>query len=171
MTTNYVRSERNTERTNRVQNTENTYNDRFLITANNIEMIKEANLMCLRNKKTGRVENVSYTEHGLTWTFDKLGLPLYYKYPNTVFSSSGYATATFKGTFEKNPNMIVEPFIPVNHVDSEGRMNVGAQKSEITFVAKALRLMAPMNMGGEKSETISEVRNRIALELDKAAVV
>lgn len=172
MTTNY-RTNDTRNRSNRIENTKNnqtSYPESLVISELHKKMTEEANLVCLRNKHTGRIENVSYTEQGLVWTFDKLGRPLYYKYPNTVFTSSGYMTAAFRGTFEKNPDMIVEKFIPINHIDADGRMNFSLQKAEVTFVSKALRLMAPMNIDkGEEIESITDMRARINADIEKVA--
>jgi len=77
-------------------------------------------------------------------------------------------TTSFRGTFEKNPDMVVEPFIPRNHINEEGYMNRSLQKAEITFVSKALRLMAPMNLDkGEVVESIMDARTRILDEIEK----
>jgi hypothetical protein len=166
MNTNTTYTARNTRNTSTRTNSTNTdsrstYPSSLIISDLDVRIITEGNLVCLRNKKTGRVENVSYSEQGLTFTFDKIGLPLYYKYPNTVYTSSGYFTAQFKGTMEKNPNMLAEQFIPKNHVDETGRMNYGAQSSEVFFVAKALRLLSPMNGPGE---TITEIKARMTAD-------
>jgi len=148
-----------TARTNNTNTTtRQSYPSTLVISELDQQLIKEANLVCLRNKKTGKVENVSYTEGGLIYTFDKIGLPLYYKHPNTIFTSAGYFTPQFRGTMELNPNMIVEKFIPKNHIDESGRMNYGAQSAEVFFLAKALRLMTPMNGAGE---TVSEIKARM----------
>lgn len=148
-----------TSRTNNMNtSTRTSYPSTLVISELDQQLIKEANLVCLRNKKTGKVENVSYTESGLVYTFDKIGLPLYYKHPATVYTSSGYFTPQFRGTMELNPNMIVEQFIPKNHIDESGRMNYGAQSAEVFFLAKALRLMTPMNGAGE---TVSEIKARM----------
>lgn len=172
MTTNYRTDTKNT-RNNRIETTKNnstSYPESLVISELHKKMTEEANLVCLRNKHTGRIENVSYTEAGLTWTFDKLGRPIYYKYPNTVYTSSGYMSASFRGTFEKNPDMVVEQFIPINHIDADGRMNFSLQKAEVTFVSKALRLMAPMNTDkGEEVESITDMRARISADIEKVA--
>lgn len=64
--------------------------------------------------------------------------------------------------------MIVEPFIPRNHISEEGFMDRSLQKAEITFVSKALRLMAPMNLDrGEIVESISDARNRILSDIEE----
>lgn len=64
MTTNY-RNERRFPRANGITSANNGYPVALVISNININLIKEANLVCLRNKHTGRIENVSFTEQGL----------------------------------------------------------------------------------------------------------
>jgi len=64
MTTNYRNNSRS-PRANGITSATNSYPTALVISEVNTSLIKEANLVCLRNKHTGRVENVSFTEQGL----------------------------------------------------------------------------------------------------------
>lgn len=132
----------------------------LVITPEKIALLKEKELMCMRDQ-WGRLLNVSYTEEGLRWTFDKLGRPMYYTYPNTVFTNYGYLNARFVGTMEKNPYVTIEKFVPVNHYNENGTINLSKQKAEILYLDKALRIIFPMNETTGTSENIQDGLKRI----------
>lgn len=110
--------------------------------------------MCLRDKRTKQIYNVSYTEAGLVHTFQaKNGAPLYYNPQTTYYSTStnSYFNPSFKGKKDKNPAVYVEKYVPMNHFGPNGLTLHRMQTAEIFFAAKAQRLAMPMNSVGEKN--------------------
>jgi hypothetical protein len=108
----------------------------------------ENNLVCLRDKRTKQIYNVSYTEAGLMHTFtSKNGAPVYFNPDTTWYSTStnNYFTPKFSGKKDKNPNVVVEKFIPMNHLDKNGVTLSRLQTAEFFMVSKAQRLVLPMN--------------------------
>jgi hypothetical protein len=135
-----------------------SYTHTLVITPEKKALIEEQKFKCIRDN-TGKLLNVSYTEEGLKWTFDKFGRPLYYSFPETVFTNYGYLNARFVGTMQINPNITIEDYSPTNHFDSKDRLIIHKQKAEVLYCDKALRLMFPMN--GGNIESLEAATNRI----------
>lgn len=102
--------------------------------------IQDRNLVVMRTKK-GQALNVSYTQEGLKWTTDLDGNLLYYKDCRLKHKEviPGVWRPYIDGSGERNPNIIIEAFIPRDH------QNPYHQSAEYKACNKALRLLYTNN--------------------------
>lgn len=106
------------------------------------QFVKDNNLYVLRERRSGRALNVSYSEDGLRWTVNKLGRSLYYRDAIMRLNSKTKfpELVTKRKTLEKNRDVFVEKFIPKNHWKPNGKLNIANQVAELLWIDKALRL-------------------------------
>jgi len=106
------------------------------------QFIKDKKMYVLRDRKTGRALNTSYSEDGLKWSTSANGKLIYYK--NAIISREWIKDSTgewavksvnITGDLTPNPDVYVEPFTPTNH------SNIRQQIAEYTVVSKAYRLL------------------------------
>lgn len=100
-----------------------------------VEYIKQQKFKVLRDSKTHKALNVSYTEDGLKYTQDINRRWIYFTKAKMVVvpSDVGY-TMDFKGNTQKSQGTYVEDFVPRLH----GRLDL--DKAELTWMGKAYRL-------------------------------
>lgn len=96
--------------------------------------------------------NVSYTESGLRWTSDKQGRFIFFN-DSKRFISDSYATVLGN---EKNPHIAIKPYIPQNHYDEKGNLDIRKQLAELYVIDKAMRLLTPMNVNRQEIPTMNK---------------
>ena len=107
-----------------------------------IKFIQDYRLSVLRETKTNKAINVSYSIDGLQWSTTKEGKYVYFDQPKVV--NTGYLThIEGKST---NPNYYVEAFIPRDHFLKDGQIDKRNQSAEFFVIDKAMRLLAPQNL-------------------------
>tara|TARA_R110000851_G_scaffold153833_5_gene295868 strand:- start:501 stop:953 length:453 start_codon:yes stop_codon:yes gene_type:complete len=111
--------------------------------------ISDNNLVVLRDKATGKPLNVTYSEEGLKWTCNARKKSLYYK--DATMKWQKHPTKDmwlpyFEGDLNKSPNVIVEPFVPMDHKYPDGSIKSRYQSFEFLWCNKAMKLLIPMNM-------------------------
>ncbi len=109
-------------------------------------IIKDNEFVVLRDKRTKKALHVSYTEDGLKWALDpRTSKSLYFK--DAYLSHGRVGGEGWNGLFrkERDPNTIVEKFIPMNHVrtrkDGIEYVDTVNQSLEFKAVDRALRML------------------------------
>lgn len=108
-----------------------------IITQATIEEVSKKNLVCLRDVKTGRLLNVSFSEEGLKWTISPQGKLIYFKKANIKrIHNSEYRIVAIepKGNLTMSEKVFVEPFVPRNS------SNAYLQAAEYAGIHKAYKL-------------------------------
>jgi hypothetical protein len=131
--------------------------DPRIIKDSDIETLASERFMCLRNKLTGRIENVSYTNDGLKMTVDKSKRLMYYDSRTTKLSVE-YSPVlkhgkkvevptrvSIYGSFKLNTMFEAVVYEPRNHFDRNGKIISNLQGAELFGVSKAFALKKEMN--------------------------
>lgn len=107
-----------------------------LITKSTIDDVINKNLVCLRDAKTRKLLNVSFSEDGLKWTLSPQGKLIYFKhaYLRRIHNKEYNLVHVEIVGNNKNPNVIVEEFIPTNF------SNPYMQAAEYAGIHKAYKL-------------------------------
>ena len=103
--------------------------------------IADRDLVVLRDGRTGKALNVSYTEDGLKYTTSLGGQLLYFKNARLKVITRDNQT-TFvgvEGDLEKSKSVYVEKFVPTD------KKNPRDQIAEYTWTDKAYRLLLAQN--------------------------
>jgi hypothetical protein len=104
--------------------------------------VKDYDLKVLRNKTTKRAYNVSFTKRGLMYTmyYDSF---IYFDKPKVIRTDD-----FFYINGKENTKMEVTQFIPMDHYNKDGSLNLVNQIAEYKMVDKALRLL---NLSADKA--------------------
>lgn len=100
--------------------------------------ISAQTMYALRDVKTKRALNVSYSEEGLMWSTNATGKLIYFEDARLerVYNRDGNITnVKIRGNLNLNPNVYVEKFVPSNQPTSKGQI------TEYTWTSKAYRLL------------------------------
>jgi hypothetical protein len=95
-------------------------------------------MYALRDMKTKRALNVSYSEEGLMWSTNATGKLIYFEnaHLQRVYDKEGNITnVRIGGNLNLNPNVYVEKFVPSNQPTTKGQI------TEYTWTSKAYRLL------------------------------
>jgi hypothetical protein len=125
-------------------NTQQTYKKevRKLDTSWIIDFVKDYNLVVLRDKKTNRAYNVSFTNRGLHYTTYSSDF-IYFINPKIIRTDD-----FFYINGEINSKYEILKFIPMDHYNKDGSINLSNQIAEYKMVDKALRLL---NLSSDKT--------------------
>jgi len=105
-------------------------------------LISDGDVVVLRDRKSGKALNCSFTEEGLRWTVDKKSNLVYFKNARLETTQVGDKFITRPvGDLTPSKKVVVEKFIPKDHTNSRGRVINSLQAAELTFTDKALRLL------------------------------
>lgn len=88
------------------------------ITEKTINDVTLQKMFCLRDVRTHKVLNVSFTEDGLKWTLDHNGNLIYFKsgrIAQRYDKNYNIIGLYFKGNLTPSSRVYVEEFIPKNH--------------------------------------------------------
>lgn len=117
------------------------------------ELISSNEFYVIRRKKSMEPLNISYSRVGLRWTTDRFRNLLYFKNAqlrHKVTVTGEHVPYFYKrgnDGLEKNSNVIIEKFIPMDHyrVDSNGNitntLDSRLQVAEYLMVSKALKML------------------------------
>ena len=97
------------------------------------EYLKQKKLYVMRDKRTNRPLNVSYTEDGLRYTQNSSGRWIYFQ--GAWADRTNSDKITFRGNLKRNREVYIELYEPRDHKDSKSKM------FEFTFMGKAYRLL------------------------------
>lgn len=81
-----------------------------------VEMIEKMNLYCLRDVRSNKLLDVSYTPDGFKYTTNDFGRLIYFtkaRLQLVMVKDKKYLLP--KGNLSISPNVIVEKFVPINH--------------------------------------------------------
>lgn len=109
------------------------------------KFISDRDLVVLRERKTGRALNVSYTEDGLKYTTSLGGKLLYFNdaWLKVLYRDNQPYFVGVQGDLEKSKLVYVEKFIPTN------KSNLRDQIAEYTWTDKAYRLLLTQTVSVE----------------------
>ena len=102
----------------------------------------------LRDKRTLVPINVAYSPEGLLWTTDKFGKLVCFKNARIALSEDKtyiYPKGLTPNGLERNDSVIIEKYVPMDHVDKYGRLIMRRQSVEFSIAKKASKMLLDMN--------------------------